>query len=102
VPRGSACAVPYKSPPQPGFRKRMKCSPTRKYSKNPGVRCWASAYQGTQMNAASKAPLNHGKAFHVAPMRRCHSAHNAIGTPTYRPMTGPLASMPRPAATKNP
>src|SRR3546814_3535973 len=59
APHARAWAVPYRSPAQPASTKRRKCSPTRKYFRNPGVLSSAMTYHGSEIASINEIGSAH-------------------------------------------
>ena len=101
VPKGWARPLPYKSPCQPFSVKRFQCSPTKKYSKKPGVRFSAIKNHGTVMASINNVPLIQG----MRCQTRFHSClikvHNPAGMPTNINAIGPFAKIPMERPMKN-
>ena len=101
IPSGWARPLPYRSPCQPFSVNRFQCSPTKKYSRKPGVRCSASKYQGTLMASINKVPLIQGMSFQTLAHSCRIRVHNPNGMPAKMSVIGPFARSPMDKPMKN-
>src|SRR5690606_3832830 len=102
VPYAWRGAVPYRAPFQPGSRKPRKCSPARKWVRQPGGLSSARTYQGRLTAATRISPFAQGSTWLIEVVLRVRARHTTTGAKLNTPARGPLARRAMARPKKNP